>query len=446
MKGDPESDRLCQHRPTLSEPRHRVTALDNGLRVVTEHFPRVRSIALSVMIGVGSRNETREQSGLSHFLEHLLFKGTDRFTSLEIDELFDGIGAEINASTDKEATTVYARFLDRHLEQAFDVMSDMVMRSTFPDIDSERQVVIEEIAMYEDEPSDKVHDILGTTVFGDTPLGRPIIGRADVIANVSVPEIAAYRDVQYVPGNIVVAAAGAIDHDKLVELVKGGGFERPGVPPEREPAVPARRPTLGFLEKDTEQVHVALGAPGLTRGDDRRFAMSVLNTIFGSSSSSRLFQEVREKRGLAYAVYSYSGYYRDTGQIGMYVGTRPDRVGEAMEVFGNELRRLVESPATDGELARAKENVKGRTALSMESPMGRMSQIGTNTLFGTPIYTLEEIERRVDAVTVEDLRAIVEEFYRPERFSVAAVGPSEDAFRPALTAVNPELAETPAAA
>ncbi len=412
---------------------------------MTENFPRVRSIALSVMIGVGSRNETREQSGLSHFLEHLLFKGTDRFSSLEIDELFDGIGAEINASTDKEATTVYARFLDRHLERAFDVMSDMVMRSTFPDIDSERQVVIEEIAMYEDEPSDKVHDLLGATVFGDTPLGRPIIGHADVVGSVSVPDIAVYRDAQYLPENIVVAAAGAVDHDKVVALARDGGFERAGNAPAREPATPAPVPSLNFFEKDTEQVHVALGASGLTRSDDRRFAVSVLNTIFGSSSSSRLFQEVREKRGLAYAVYSYSGYYRDSGQIGMYVGTRPDRVAEAMEVFGDELRRLVENPASSEELARAKENVKGRTALSMESPMGRMSQIGANTLFDTPIYTLDEIEHRVDAVTIDDLRTLVDEFYRPERFSVAAVGPSQADFKPALAALNPNLVEESAA-
>ncbi|MFY9468576.1 MAG: pitrilysin family protein [Solirubrobacterales bacterium] len=426
---------------TLSDVTHQITTLDNGLRIVTENFPRVRSIALSVMIGVGSRNETHEQAGLSHFLEHLLFKGTERFSSLDIDELFDGIGAEINASTDKEVTTVYARFLDKHLDKAFDVISDMVMRSTFPDIDSEREVVIEEIAMYEDEPSDKVHDILGTTVFGDTPLGRPIIGRAEVIGGVTIPEIAAYRDAQYVPENIVIAAAGATDHDRLVALAREAGFDRPGTAPAYEPAAAVPHPTVGFFEKDTEQIHVALGAPGLTRGDDRRFAMTVLNTIFGSSSSSRLFQEVREKRGLAYSVYSYSGYYRDTGQVGMYVGTRPDRVGEALEVFGNELHRLIEDPASATELARAKENVKGRTALSMESPMGRMTQIGANTLLGTPIYSLDEIERRVDAVAIGDLRQITEEFYDPARFSVAAVGPSESDFRPALAPVNEALVE-----
>ncbi|MGH2906367.1 MAG: M16 family metallopeptidase [Solirubrobacterales bacterium] len=430
----------------MSQPTHETTTLENGLRIVTETIPRVRSIALSVMVGVGSRNETYEQAGLSHFLEHLLFKGTDRFSSTEIDELFDGIGAEINASTDKEVTTVYARFLDRHLERAFDVVSDMVMRSTFPDIDSERQVVIEEIAMYEDEPSDKVHDILGTTVFGDTPLGRPIIGRAEVVGGVTVPDIAAYRDAQYVPQNIVIAAAGAIEHAKLVELAKNAGFDRAGNAPTFENAAPASAPTVGFFEKETEQVHIALGAPGLVRGDERRFAMTVLNTIFGSSTSSRLFQEVREKRGLAYAVYSYSGYYRDSGQIGMYVGTRPDRVTEAMEVFGKELQRLVEDPASDAELARAKENVKGRTALSMESPMGRMTQIGASTLFGTPIYTLDEIEQKIDAVTVGDLKALVEELYLPTRFSVAAVGPSEEQFRPALAPVNPALVEAGVAA
>lgn len=406
----------------------------------------MRSIALSIMIGVGSRNETNEQAGLSHFLEHLLFKGTDRYSSTEIDELFDSIGAEINASTDKEVTTVYARFLDRHLEKAFDVVADMVIRSTFPDIDSERQVVIEEIAMYEDEPSDKVHDILGTRVFGDTPLGRPIIGRADVVGGVSIPDIAAYRDSQYVPENLVIAAAGAIDHDKLVALAEAAGFDRPGSKPPVVSAEPAPVPTLGFFEKETEQVHVALGAPGLIRGDDRRFAMTVLNTIFGSSSSSRLFQEVREKRGLAYAVYSYSGYYKDTGQLGMYVGTRPDRVHEAMEVFGNELHRLVADPASDAELARAKENVKGKTALSMESTMGRMSQIGANTLFGTPIFTLDEIEERIDAVSVSDLKAIVEELYVPTRFSVAAVGPSEEKFRASLGPLNPALVDADVAA
>ena len=416
-----------------------MTRLDSGLRVVSETMPGLRSVALSVMMGVGSRNEDDPQAGLSHFLEHLLFKGTDRFSSLEIDQLFDGMGAEINAGTDKETTTVYARFLDRHLDRAFDVISDMVLRSTYPDIDSERQVVIEEIAMYEDEPSDKVHDVLARGVFGDSGLGKPIIGKADVIANVSVEEIAAYHDKQYVAGNIVVAAAGNVEHDRLVELAKSAGFDKDAPAPAFDPAPVKIAPTVNFWTKETEQVHIALGARGIPRGDDRRFALRLLDTILGGSTSSRLFQEVREKRGLAYSVYSYSGSFRDAGHIGMYVGTRPDRVGEALETIGNELHKFTEFSATDDELSRAKENAKGRVALAMESPAGRMGLLASSTLFEIPILTLDEIERKIDQVTIEQIGDLARELYDPTNFSAAAVGADEDAFRVALTTLNPDL-------
>jgi predicted Zn-dependent peptidase len=430
----------------LSEAKHQITTLDNGLRVVTERFDNVRSIALSIMVGVGSRNETADQAGLSHFLEHLLFKGGEKYSSSEIDEFFDSIGAEVNASTNKEVTTVYARFLDRHLDAAFDHIAEMVMNSTFEDIDAERQVVIEEIAMYEDEPSDIVFDLLGRRVFGDSPLGRRIIGTEAVVGGVSVEQIAAYRDQQYVPGNIVIAAAGAVDHERIVELAESFGFDRPGTAPAYEAAAPPQYPTFGFFVKETEQVNVALGAPGIARGDDRRFAMMVLNTIFGSSTTSRLFQEVREKRGLAYAVYSYSQMYRDSGEVGLYVGTRPDRVSESIEIFARELGRLVEEPARPEEFARAKENLKGRTALSMESPMGRMLQLGGSVLFDVPVLSLDEIERRIDGVSLDDLRAISAEFHRPERFNVAAVGADEELVRSALESLNPDLAKAPLAA
>src|SRR3954466_14192264 len=221
-----------------------ITTLDSGVRVVSEALPSVRSVALGFWIRAGSRDEGTEQAGISHFLEHLLFKGTDRFSSLEIDELFDALGAEVNAGTSKETTTVHARFLDVHLERAFDVLQDMVLRPSYPDIDSERQVVIEEIAMYEDEPSDKVHDVLSGAIFGDHPLGRPVIGKAEVVGSVPVPQIAEYHDIRYVPDNIVVAAAGNLDHDRIVELVDGAvGGAAPG---DDGASTPSVAPTIRF--------------------------------------------------------------------------------------------------------------------------------------------------------------------------------------------------------
>jgi predicted Zn-dependent peptidase len=416
-----------------------LTTLGSGVRVVTEAMPSARSIALGFWIRAGSRDEAVEQAGISHFLEHLLFKGTDRFSSLEIDELFDAMGAEVNAGTSKETTSVYARFLDVHLERAFDVLQDMVLRPAYPDIDSERQVVIEEIAMYEDEPSDKVHDVLSGAIFGDHPLGRPIIGRAEVISSVPVPQIAQWHDHRYVAGNIVVAAAGNLDHDRIVELVDSAvGGAAPG---DDGASTPSGAPAIRFHAKETEQYHLALGGQGLARGDDRRFAMRLLDTILGGSTSSRLFQEVREKRGLAYSVYSYTSQFADAGTVALYVGTRPDNVQEAMKVIGTELGRLQSDGVTPEELDRARENVKGRTVLSMESSAARMNRLGSSVLMGVPLLTVDEVLARFDAVTLDDVIGLARDLWVPERLSAAGVGADESAFRSALDAVSPALAD-----
>ncbi len=396
----------------------------------------VRSAALGFFVANGSRGESVAEAGLSHFLEHLLFKGTDRFGSVEIDRMFDGWGAELNAGTDKESTTVYARMLDTHLSQAFEVMADMVARPAFRDVDPERQVVIEEIAMYLDDPQDTVFDVLGEAVFGDHPLGRSIIGRAPVIADTPVDVIRDFHASRYTPERIVIAAAGSVDHDEIVALAEAAGFEAaPGAPaPETAPREPA--PQVMFQRKDTEQVHVCLGGVGLDRHDDRRFAARVLDAIFGGLSSSRLFQAVREERGLAYSVFSFSGQFSDTGQIGLYVGTRPDNLVEAMTVVGEELRRLRAEPGTAEELERAKENVKARIILGMESSSARMNRLGGSTLFDLPLLEPDELMARIDAVTLDDLAALADELWAPERLSAAGIGPDEDAFRAALEHVR----------
>jgi predicted Zn-dependent peptidase len=401
-------------------------------------MPSVRSAALGFFVGTGSRGESPGEAGLSHFLEHLLFRGTDRYASAEIDQLFDAMGAELNAGTDKESTTVYARMLDQHLPRAFDVMADMVWRPAFRDVDPEREVVLEEIAMYEDDPQDTVFDVLGQAVFGGHPLGRPIIGRAPVIRDTPVETIAAFHAARYVPGSVVIAAAGSVDHDQIVALAERtlGGHAADTAPPiEPAPADPA--PTVRFQRKDTEQVHVCLGAVGLPRGDERRFASRVLDAIFGGLSSSRLFQAVREERGLAYSVYSFAGQYADTGQIGLYVGTRPDKVDDAMEVVGEELARLRQTPATEEELVRARENVKARVVLALESTGARMNRLGASLLFGLPLLETDEVIARFEAVTLDDLRELTDELWAPERLSAAGIGPDEQLFRSAVSDVCP---------
>jgi predicted Zn-dependent peptidase len=411
---------------------HRITELDSGVRIVTEAMPSVRSVSLGYWIGTGSRHEGEPEAGLSHLIEHLLFKGSDKYESVEIDQIFDAMGAELNAGTGKETTSLYARVIDAHLADAFDVMSEMVWRPAFRDVEAEREVILEEIAMYEDDPQDKVFDVLGEAVFGEHPLGRAIIGRADVVAATPVERIAAFHRARYVPRNIVIAAAGAVDHDALVELASSRVPSSDAVSASPRPVDGTLARRVRFERKDTEQYHVCLGGLGLARDDDRRFALRVLDTIFGGTSSSRLFQEVREQRGLAYAVSSFTGQYADTGQVGLYVGTRPDNLAPAMEVIGRELERRRRDPASDEELARAKENLKGRVVLSLESTGARMNRLGSHILGDVSLLTVDELIASIDAVTHDDLVALAGDLFAPERLSVAGIGPDEDAFAAAI--------------
>jgi len=422
-------------------PAHSITELASGIRVVTERIPSVRSVALGFWMRVGSRDETPAEAGVSHFLEHMLFKGTPSLSAVGIAETFDGFGAELNASTSKESTILYAHFLDEHLDQAAGVMCDMLLRSTFAELESEREVVLEEIAMYEDEPQDKVHDVLSEAIFGEHPLGRPVIGRAEVVGNLTIDEVTTYHDAHYVGPSIVVAAAGNLEHDKIVALAERGmamqsSDNGAGEDPQRE--TPGITPRLSFHTKETEQYHICVGGTGIPRNDDRRYALAVLDAIFGGGSSSRLFQEIREKRGLAYSVYSWSSQYLDAGQTGVYVGTRADNVSEALEVIGVELEKI-KQPIPAAEVDRAREQIKGRMALSMESTRARMNRLGSSVLMGTPLLSLDETFERVDAVTAQDLEALAAEIYDPAGLSAAAVGADEQWVREALAPVSQAL-------
>ena len=418
-----------------------LTVLDSGVRVVTEAMPTVRSVTLGVWIATGSAHETHDEAGLSHLVEHMLFRGTDRFGSLEIDQIFDAMGAELNAGTGKESTSVYARVIDEHLPHAFDIVADMVWHPRFDagDLANEREIVLEEIAMYEDEPHDRVFDELGEAIFGEHPLGRAIIGRAHGISATTTEGIARFHAEHYAPGDIVIAAAGSLEHDAVVELARAIDVQPRAAAPRVPPVAAQLSPRLRFLRKDTEQYHLTLGAPAPARDDERRFALRVLDNILGGTSSSRLFQEVREHRGLAYNVYSFQALFAGVGQIGVYLGTRPDNVEPALTVVADELARLREDGITAAELDRSKENVKGRIVLSLESTAARMNRLGLAVLGDLPLLSIDEVVERIDSVSLEEVNGLVRELLAPEKLSAAAIGPDEDVFRAAIEPIAPGL-------
>jgi predicted Zn-dependent peptidase len=415
--------------------RYVLTELDSGERVISERLAHVRSVAIGFWIGAGSRDETDAKAGVSHFLEHLLFKGTASHTAQEIAEIFDALGGELNAATSREHTVLYARVPDDRLETALDVMGEMVFAPTFAELDAERDVVLEEIAMYEDQPQELVHDLISEATFGNHPLGRPVIGRAEVISSVTRRTLSAYHRSMYVPGNVVVSAAGNLKHEELQRLLlkaqrKAVETVRKG-PRVRPPLVKPPAPSLRFQRKDTEQYHVCIAAPGISRSDKRRFAASLLDSILGGSASSRLFQEIREKRGMAYAVYTFASQYTDTGQLGIYIGTREDNLSTCLEIASEQI----------GDIERAKENLKGRIMLSMESTANRMSRLGKSLITDTELLSIERIVAEIDAVEAEALAELAGVLLAPEKLSAAGIGPDEGRFLAAVEHVNPGLAK-----
>ena len=425
---------------------YELSTLPTGERLITEAVPSVRSISLGFWVGTGSRDETEARAGVSHFIEHLLFKGSQRHSAQEIAEIFDTLGGELNAATARETTVIYARVPDDRLETALDVMVGMVYEPVFAEVDSEREVVLEEIAMVEDNPQELVHDIVSEAIFGGHQLGRPVIGRAEVISSVSRRAISAYHRRAYTAPNLVVAAAGNLEHERLAELLAARLPATTAVPRRaRRPVGRRLPPGLRFQSKPTEQYNVCLGAPGVSRRDDRRFAASLLDAILGGSASSRLFQEIREKRGMAYSVYSFASQYSDAGQIGLYVGTREENLVECLEIAARELSDVAAGNVRPGELERAKENLKGRMLLSLESTSNRMSRLGRSLLTDTELLTLDELIERIDVVEPEDIAALATNLLALDGLSAAGIGPDEGRFRAAVEQVNPALVAQAAA-
>lgn len=389
----------------------------------------VRSLCLGFWIPAGSRNEDEECAGATHFIEHLLFKGSSRYSAEQISQEFDAMGGELNAATTKEYVVVYSRFLPRHLERVLDIVVDMLLAPTFADLDRERQVVLEEIAMYEDAPQDLIHDLFAQTVFGDHPLAHPVLGTTGSIAGMPEERIRDYHRHHFALSDMVVAAAGDVDHEALRALLETKHSTPNGRGVARGTADVSFRARTAFLTKDTEQIHVCLGGPGLALQDERRYVLSVLDSLFGGALSSRLFQEVREKRGLVYSIFSFASMYRETGLTGVYFGCRPERLEEVVTTVRREIDRLRAEPVGEEELVRAREHVKGRVILGLESTSSRMSRLGKGIVTETEIVSLDEAAARIDAVTAEQIQGLAVELLNPDCLSYVGIGADEAAFR-----------------
>jgi predicted Zn-dependent peptidase len=414
----------------------RRTVLPGGLRVITETMPTVRSVSFGVWVGVGSRDETPALAGSSHYLEHVLFKGTKRRDAMEISAALDAVGGEMNAFTSKEYTCFYARVLDNDLPLAVDVISDMMTSSVVrtSDVDSERGVILEEIAMHEDDPGDVVHDAFAEALFGDTPLGRPILGTVQSISTLQRTAIHGYYRRRYRPENMVIAAAGNLDHAKVVRLVaKAFGemlnddaqIDRRPTPPRVGGRPPASRSGVSVVPRPTEQAHLVLGVPALSRVDERRFALGVLNGALGGGMSSRLFQEIREKRGLAYSVYSYAAHHAETGMFGVYAGCQPAKAAEVLEICREQLDMVARHGITQEELTRGKGQLAGALVLGLEDTGSRMSRLGKAELVYGEILTVDELLARIKAVTLEQVRDVASSTLSAKQ-TLAVIGPFDD--------------------
>lgn len=401
------------------------TVLDSGITVISESIPTVRSVALGIWIAAGSRDERPEEAGISHFLEHMMFKGTPTRTALDISESFDRLGAEVNAFTSEEATCYYSRVIDRHAPEAFAVLADMVVDSVF-DRDaavSEREVVLEEISRTEDTPDQKADDLFSRALWADHPIGRPVLGERQTVSGFLPEQLRSYTGRHYRTGDVVVAAAGNMPHADIVEMAAAALAGLPvGTRAERELSTTAPGRHVAVSTKETEQAHICWGTLSLSAKDPDRFAADLLNAVLGGSMASRLFQEIREKRGLAYAVHSYNSMYTDTGGFMVYAGTRPENTAEVIGLIETEVAKVLDTGLTVAELTRARDSVDGQLVLGLENTSRRMMRLGSPEIGSRELLSVDEIVERYAAVTLEDILRVARATLGGPR-TLAVVGP-----------------------
>ena len=408
------------------------TVLPGGLRIISEYMPTVRSAAVSIWVNVGSRDEVASQTGSAHYLEHLLFKGTKTRTALEISSSIDAVGGEMNAFTSKEVTCFYTRVLDTSAPTAIDILADMITSATIAteDVDQERSVVLEEISMRDDDPSDLAHEHFARAMFGDAPLGRSILGTAENIASLSRRSIHGFYRKYYTPDRLVVAVAGNMDHATVVKLVRKA-LEKGGLALEGDttPFVGGKSKVKinhkgGYqkINKVTEQANLVMGLPGLDRSDERRYQMSLLNAVLGGGMSSRLFQEVREKRGLVYSVYSFTQQFADTGVVGVYAGCQPKRLDSVREVVADVVGEVAKNGITQDELDKAKGQLSGGMVLGLEDTSSRMSRIARNEMNNGYVPSVSAVLDEINAVTLAEVNSLAHHVWSQEMQTIV-VGP-----------------------
>ncbi|PKM85979.1 MAG: peptidase M16 [Firmicutes bacterium HGW-Firmicutes-12] len=400
--------------------------LNNGIRIVTEKIPAVRSVAIGIWVGTGSRHEDQNNSGISHFIEHLMFKGTEKRTAADIAESLDSVGGQLNAFTTKEFTCYYAKILDEHLDLAIDVLTDMFFNSKFSDqaIEKERGVVEEEIRMYEDTPDDLIHDLFVKTVWPEHSLGKPILGSIESLEKISRKDVVNYMEKNYLPERIVIAVAGNIEHQDVQNKLKPIFENMNNINTPKKISPPDNTiSNVTNIYRKTGQVQICLGTEGIANSDDRLYSLSIINNVMGGGLSSRLVQSIREERGLAYSVFSYHSAFSDTGLFTFYAGTSPKKYDEVIKLLMQEIKRIATQGVTEKELNRTKEQIKGNLYLGLESVSSRMSRLGRNEISLNKIIPPEEVATKISAVSQEEIFKTAQYLFGENKFSLSTIGP-----------------------